>query len=706
MTRNIIFIPIGENTDTKTAILSYSKILEKNKISFSVFTPIVEKSKKKYVKNLSDYIKKIYRTCKVINSVYIDDFTILLKKKIYILYLEKILDYYSVNNQEDVVLIEGISYKNDVSMNFFNQLNLDISHILNAEIIFILNFNKNFIQDFLYKSYIIHNFFLKKNNSRCLGIIINLLDNVALEESLCTKKLYLKNVQDKFVSKNSCIECQHIPILGIVSLNKKKFSIERRKLLDQLNVKKKYIKNISDCVINLIILYKRGSENIKNFLNENVLLIVQDSDFFSLYKFYDIFRQNNIFFSILVITNNSFQICNSELYLKLKNLGISIFMTYLENFEIFYYLNQIHYCYNNKFSKKDSTKFIFSTISDKLLNILEDNENINIEISSYKFLYHLKKISQNIKRTIIFPEGENSNIIQAVNLCYKLNICNCVLIGNSNLIYKKSQKLNINLPESIKIYDPKLLISQYINIFSKIYKILDVKECEKILKKNNIIISMILLNKFLQYHGLVAGIENTTADVIRPALKVIGMKKNIKLISSIFFMLFEEKVFVYGDCAINPNPSALDLSEIAIQSADSAKLFGITPKIAMLSYSTNDSGSGIMVDKVRLATDLVRQKRPDLIVEGPIQYDSATSASVAEIKCPNSKIFGKANVFVFPDLNSGNITYKAVQRSCSIISIGPMIQGLNKPINDLSRGASIEDILYTIAVTVIQSYEK
>jgi len=203
--------------------------------------------------------------------------------------------------------------------------------------------------------------------------------------------------------------------------------------------------------------------------------------------------------------------------------------------------------------------------------------------------------------------------------------------------------------------------------------------------------------------GLVSGAIHTTANTIRPALQLIKTAPNAKLVSSVFFMLLPEQVMVYGDCAVNPDPDANELADIALQSAHSAHSFGIDPKVAMISYSTGSSGSGSDVEKVRNATQLAKDKNPELIIDGPLQYDAATTASVAASKAPNSAVAGLASVVIFPDLNTGNTTYKAVQRSANVVSIGPMLQGLAKPVNDLSRGALVEDIIYTIALTAIQA---
>jgi phosphate acetyltransferase len=203
--------------------------------------------------------------------------------------------------------------------------------------------------------------------------------------------------------------------------------------------------------------------------------------------------------------------------------------------------------------------------------------------------------------------------------------------------------------------------------------------------------------------GLVSGAVHTTADTVRPALQFIGTKDDAMLVSSVFFMCLPDQIVVFGDCAINPDPDAEQLADIAVQSAASAAAFGITPRVAMLSFSTGTSGAGSDVDKVREATRIARARRPDLIIDGPLQYDAATVESVARQKAPDSPVAGRATVLVFPDLNTGNTTYKAVQRSANVVAIGPMLQGLRRPVNDLSRGASVDDIVYTIALTAIQA---
>ncbi|MDY0116748.1 MAG: phosphate acetyltransferase, partial [Sulfurimonadaceae bacterium] len=226
---------------------------------------------------------------------------------------------------------------------------------------------------------------------------------------------------------------------------------------------------------------------------------------------------------------------------------------------------------------------------------------------------------------------------------------------------------------------------------------------EAMLKSNYFATMMVHLN---YADGMVSGAMHSTADTLRPALQIVKTVPGTSIVSSVFFMCLETEVLVYGDCAINQDPDAEQLAQIALSSAQTAASFGIEPRVAMLSYSTGDSGAGAEVAKVRSATEIVRQKEPTLLVEGPIQYDAAIDVDVAKTKLPNSKVAGHANVFIFPDLNTGNNTYKAVQRSSGAIAIGPVLQGLNKAINDLSRGCSVADIVNTVAITAIQAGRK
>lgn len=324
-------------------------------------------------------------------------------------------------------------------------------------------------------------------------------------------------------------------------------------------------------------------------------------------------------------------------------------------------------------------------------------------MSPIAFRYQLIEKARQVKKRIVLPEGTEPRTLAAAAFCAERGIAHCVLLGDPALVRQVAHNNGITLKENLEILPPESIAPNYVSTLVELRKH---KGMNEVLAKEQLADPVVVGTMMLQVgqvDGLVSGAMHTTADTIRPALQIIKTAPGIKLVSSIFFMCMPDQVLVYGDCAVNPDPDAEGLAEIAIQSAESARLFGITPRIALLSYSTGSSGSGADVDKVRQATALVKQKRPDLLVDGPLQYDAALIESVAKTKAPNSPVAGQATVFIFPDLNTGNTTYKAVQRSANVLCIGPVLQGLNKPVNDLSRGATIEDIIYTIALTAIQA---
>ena len=306
-------------------------------------------------------------------------------------------------------------------------------------------------------------------------------------------------------------------------------------------------------------------------------------------------------------------------------------------------------------------------------------------------------------KTIILPEGEEPRTLQAANICAARGIARCVLLGKKQDISAACAKINLKLHEQIEIIEPQNIIEKYVEPFCEARrgKKLTSEAARKQLEDNVVLGTMML--HLGEVDGLVSGAIHTTANTIRPALQIIKTVPGAKLVSSVFFMCLPDQVLVYGDCAINPNPSAEELADIAIQSADSAAAFGITPRVAMLSYSTGDSGFGPDVNKVKAATEIVKLLRADLEVDGPLQYDAAIDKEVAAFKAPNSKIAGRATVFVFPNLDVGNISYKTVQRSTGVVCIGPVLQGLRKPVNDLSRGCLVNDIVFTIAITAVQA---
>ena len=311
------------------------------------------------------------------------------------------------------------------------------------------------------------------------------------------------------------------------------------------------------------------------------------------------------------------------------------------------------------------------------------------------------------RRHIVLPEGGEERILRAAEILSRRGVADLTLLGDAQAIEQKITRLNLQL-KNVAIIDP--LTSPWREDFAAIYHDLRRHKGINAEMARDAMTDVSYFGTMMVHQakadGMVSGAIHTTAHTIRPAFEIIRTQPGCSIVSSVFFMCLRDRVLVYGDCAINPNPSAAELADIAISSAQTAAQFGVAPRVALLSYSTGASGKGEDVDKVRAATEQARRRRPDLKIEGPLQYDAAIDASVARTKMPHSEVAGKATVLVFPDLNTGNNTYKAVQRSARAIAVGPVLQGLNKPVNDLSRGCLVEDIVNTVAISAIQAQEQ
>ena len=326
-----------------------------------------------------------------------------------------------------------------------------------------------------------------------------------------------------------------------------------------------------------------------------------------------------------------------------------------------------------------------------------------LRLSPPAFRFQLVQRAQQANKRIVLPEGSEPRTIQAAAICQARGIARCVLLAKPEDVHAVAQAQGIELPAGLEILDPEQIRERYVEPMVELRKGKGLNAPMAAAQLEDSVVLGTMMLALDEVDGLVSGAIHTTANTIRPALQLIKTAPGYRLVSSVFFMLLPDEVVVYGDCAVNPDPNAEELAEIALQSAASAEAFGIPSRVAMISYSTGDSGSGEEVEKVRSATRIARERNPQLLIDGPLQYDAAAIDSVGRQKAPNSPVAGRATVFVFPDLNTGNTTYKAVQRSANVISVGPMLQGLRKPVNDLSRGALVDDIVFTIALTAIQA---
>ena len=325
------------------------------------------------------------------------------------------------------------------------------------------------------------------------------------------------------------------------------------------------------------------------------------------------------------------------------------------------------------------------------------------------FQYQLAKWAKRKIKHIVLPEGNDERILKATARLVNDEVVTLTLLGDPKEIALSVKRLGLSLDLSrIRIINPAYseYYEDYVNTLYELRK----NKSVNMEMARDMMTDVSYFGTMMVYKGhadgMVSGAVHTTQHTIRPALQFVKTKPGITIVSSVFFMCLPDRVSVFGDCAVNPNPTAEQLAEIAISSAASSKRFGIEPRIAMLSYSSGSSGEGEDVEKVRKATEILKQKRPDLKVEGPIQYDAAVDPTVGKQKLPNSEVAGQASVLIFPDLNTGNNTYKAVQRETGALAIGPMLQGLNKPVNDLSRGCTVDDIFNTVIITAIQAQEE
>jgi phosphate acetyltransferase len=329
-------------------------------------------------------------------------------------------------------------------------------------------------------------------------------------------------------------------------------------------------------------------------------------------------------------------------------------------------------------------------------------------ITPRMFQYQITNWAKRQKKHIVLPEGNDERILKAAARLISQEIVNLTILGNPDDITANIKRLGLNLDvNKINIVNPAAS-NNYQDYVNTLYELRKNKNVN-LEMATDMMTDVSYFGTMMVYKGhadgMVSGAVHTTQHTIRPALQFVKTKPGISVVSSVFFMCLPDRVSVFGDCAVNPNPTAEQLAEIAISSAESSQRFGIEPRIAMLSYSSGTSGEGEDVEKVRRATEIVKTKRPDLKVEGPIQYDAAVDPIVGKSKLPGSEVAGQASVLIFPDLNTGNNTYKAVQRETGALAIGPMLQGLNKPVNDLSRGCTVDDIFNTVVITAIQAQE-
>ena len=368
------------------------------------------------------------------------------------------------------------------------------------------------------------------------------------------------------------------------------------------------------------------------------------------------------------------------------------------NLQIARNLNVPVFCRENLSFFTRNSKLIVSGNLDEILSVKQDI------ITPLRFENSLFKLAAKDKKTVVLPESEDERILRASEILLKSGAANLILLGDENEVKFEAEKLGINLSGARFInlekneYADRLTAALF---EARKSKGVSLEQARELMRDRTYFATMLVQEGLAD--AMVSGANTTTAHTIRPALQIIKTLPNSPLVSSSFIMCFDEEILIYADCAINPNPDAQQLAQIALASADTARAFGLEPRVAMLSYSSGDSGSGADIDLVRSAGGIAHSLAPALKIEAPVQYDAAIDPVVARKKLPNSDVAGRANVFVFPNLNAGNIGYKIAQRSANCVAVGPILQGLKKPVNDLSRGCGVGDVVNTVLISAIQA---
>ena len=600
--------------------------------------------------------------------------------------------YEKVEKDKDIVIIDGTDYLG-MKTAFEFDINADIANNLNAGIILIEDGYGKSIDEISSDVLTARDSF-DEQSSDFLGVIVNKIEPEKFSEvDQNLRKLFSKQKIDYL----GTVPCDSI-------LPKPRLYDIARSLDAEILFGKDHLSNIAAETV----IASMGFENALKYIHDGALIITGgDRNEILLGCITSLISPSYPNISGIVLTGGLTPNDNIvKLIETLSDLPLPILSVKDNTIEAVNKINSlVVHVSSNDFQKID--------IAKSLVHQHVDHEKINDKLKLEKvrkrtpeiFKYEILERACSEKKRIVLPEGEDDRTLKAAVWAVEREIADITLLGDKDLIMKKAASLGLKLGSGIDVINPEKSqkFDDYVNTYYELrkHKHYTMDNAQDRMQ-DTIYYGTMMIYKG-EADGLVSGAVNTTQHTIRPAFEIIKTKPDINNASSIFLMCLKDRVLAYGDCAIIPIPTAEQLSDIAITSADTAKNFGIDPYIAMLSYSTGKSGKGPEVDKVREATEIARQKKPDLLIEGPIQYDAAIDPDVARIKLPDSKVAGKATVFIFPDLNTGNNTYKAVQRSSGAIAIGPIIQGLKKPVNDLSRGCVVEDIVYTIAITAIQA---
>lgn len=709
MSRTIMLIPTGTSVGLTSVSLGVIRAMEHKGVRLSVFKPIAQPRSGGDSPDQTTTIIRQHSSIPAAAPLAMSRVESLLGSNQQDVLMEEIIASYHENTKEaEVVLVEGLVPTR--KHQFASALNYEIAKTLNAEIVFVTALGNDSADQLKERIELTQASFGGSKNKSITGVIINKL-NAPVDDQGRTRPDLSEIFDDSSKASVAHIDAKQLfansplPVLGCIPWSFELIATRAIDMCRHLNasvinegeIATRRVKSVTFCarsLPNMLEHFRPGSLLVTSADRPDVLVAAC------------LAAMNGVEIGAILLTGGyAIDAPIQKLCERAFQTGLPVFRVDTNTWQTSLSLQS----FNLEVPGDDIQRiervqeYVASHIDAEWIESLTAASERSRRLSPPAFRYQLTELARAAGKRIVLPEGDEPRTVKAAAICAERGIATCVLLGNPEEIQRVAASQGVKLGAGIEIVDPASARENYVARLVELRKnkgMTEVVAQEQL--EDNVMLGTMMLERG-EVDGLVSGAVHTTANTIRPPLQLIKTAPNSSLVSSVFFMLLPEQVLVYGDGAINPDPNPEQLAEIAIQSADSALAFGIEPRVAMISYSTGNSGAGSDVEKVREATRIAQEKRPDLVIDGPLQYDAAIMADVAQSKAPNSPVAGRATVFIFPDLNTGNTTYKAVQRSADLISIGPMLQGMRKPVNDLSRGALVDDIVYTIALTAIQS---
>ncbi len=709
MSRTIMLVPVGSGVGLTSVSLGVLRAMERKGVRVSFFKPIAQPRQggeapdltSTIISNNSDMvIADPFSMARAEELIRNDQSDVLLE--------DIVARFKDATKNAEVALIEGLvpTQKHP----FANQINFEIAKTLDAEIVFVVTPGADNASQLRERIEVACSNFGGLKSKQITGVIVNKL-NAPVDAEGRTRPDLSEMFDDADETVKTDVEVMEvfnsspIRVLGVAPWSPELVATRARDMAQHLNaeiinegeINTRRIKSITFCarsVPHMVEHFRPGS------------LLVTSADRSDVIVSACLAAMNGVEIGALLLTGG-YEIPEAvqSLCQRAFETGLPVMTVKGNTWQTS--LNLQSFSLEVPADDKERVEFVneymASHINGDWIESLTEGSARERRLSPPAFRYQLTELARSAAKRVVLPEGDEPRTVKAAAICAERGIAECVLLGNPEEIKRVAEQQGVVLGAGVTIIDSDAVRENYV---ARLVELRGHKGMTDVVAREKLQDSVFLGTMMLENNevdGLVSGAVHTTANTIVPPFQIIKTAPDASIVSSVFFMLLPDQVLVYGDCAINPDPNAEQLAEIAIQSADSAKAFGIDPRVAMISYSTGTSGKGADVDKVREATRIAQEKRPDLIIDGPLQYDAAIMENVAASKAPNSPVAGKATVFVFPDLNTGNTTYKAVQRSADLVSIGPMLQGMRKPVNDLSRGALVDDIVYTVALTAIQA---